>query len=442
MNVFDKIIGYSAEKEELKQICDILINREFYSNLGVNPPTGLFLYGEPGVGKTLMANTLCEATGFKVFICRKNETNGKFIDTIKNTFELASKETPSIVLLDDIDKFSETNIPRSNSEEYVTVQTCIDEYKNKNIFVIATANDIYTFPDSLIRAGRFDRKIEIKAPRGKDSEGIIKYFLANKKFVEDLDIKLVSRLLSGKSCAELESIINDAGIFAGYERSSYITNNHITKACICRMYDIPIFKILYKDNLNINLNYYNDSSSTVYHEASHVLVAEALAPESVTISSILHIDGEDDDEINRGFTNTYKPDKINMKYWINSRICILLAGKAGIEYKFGINDMGVESDLKDVNNILYDQINREGIYGFDTITQPYDDNSDNILALSEFIRINLEKDYYELVKNIISSNALLLEGIAKELAENIIIDMYDIKRIINKYGIIRFSIKN
>ena len=72
MKVFDNIIGYTAEKMELEQISDILIHHKEYEKLGVKPPTGLLLYGKPGVGKTLMADALSKASGLKSFICRKN----------------------------------------------------------------------------------------------------------------------------------------------------------------------------------------------------------------------------------------------------------------------------------------------------------------------------------------------------------------------------------
>ena len=70
MSKFDMIIGYNAVKTELKQIADTLRNREYYEKLGVSAPRGLLLHGEPGVGKSLMAAAIIEASGRKAFICR------------------------------------------------------------------------------------------------------------------------------------------------------------------------------------------------------------------------------------------------------------------------------------------------------------------------------------------------------------------------------------
>ena len=173
MNAFRKVIGYEQVKQELMQIADTLKNHEVYEALGVSSPRGLLLHGVPGVGKSLMAQCLIEESGREAFACRKTEPNGKFVGTIKEVFEKAAESAPSIVYLDDMDKFANDDERHRNSEEFVTVQSCIDELRGKEVFVLATANETRCLPDSLTRAGRFDRVIEVEAPEGKDAERII-----------------------------------------------------------------------------------------------------------------------------------------------------------------------------------------------------------------------------------------------------------------------------
>lgn len=146
MNAFDKIIGYSAIKKELRQISDTLKNKDVYAGLGVSAPNGLLLYGEPGVGKSLMASAIIEESGRKVFTCRKDKPNGDFVKEIKATFDKAAENAPSIVYLDDMDKFTNGDERHPDAEEYVTVQSCIDEVKGKQVFVLATANNIRCLP--------------------------------------------------------------------------------------------------------------------------------------------------------------------------------------------------------------------------------------------------------------------------------------------------------
>ena len=177
MDSFDRIIGYKKEKAELKQIADTLVNREIYHNLGVKPPSGLLLNGIPGVGKTLMAESLIESTGLPVLVCRKDKTNAEFIKAIKTTFEKALEKAPAIVFLDDLDKFANSDYTCRDAEEFVTVQTCIDKNKGKGIFVLATCNDVKKLPPSLSRTGRFDRIINLEPPSLEDSIGIIEHYL-------------------------------------------------------------------------------------------------------------------------------------------------------------------------------------------------------------------------------------------------------------------------
>ena len=169
MKAMDKIIGYSSIKRELRQISDTLKNREAYDKLGVSSPRGLLLYGEPGVGKSLMAAAIIEESGRPAYICRKDKPNGDFVKYIKETFDKAAENAPSIVFLDDMDKFTNGDERHPDAEEYVTVQSCIDEVRGKEVFVLATVNNIRNLPRSLRRAGRFDRTIEVEAPRGRDA---------------------------------------------------------------------------------------------------------------------------------------------------------------------------------------------------------------------------------------------------------------------------------
>ena len=97
MKEFDQIIGYASTKKELIRIADILRNEEPYAKLGVSVPKGLLLYGEAGVGKTLMANCLIQASGRKVFTCRKNQPDGDFTKAVQAIFAEAAANAPSIV---------------------------------------------------------------------------------------------------------------------------------------------------------------------------------------------------------------------------------------------------------------------------------------------------------------------------------------------------------
>ena len=183
MRAFDQIIGYENIKEELRWYCDILKYPKKYKALGVSGPSGLLLYGEPGVGKSLMAKCFITESGRKTYTIRKHLPNGDFIKEIKSIFDEATANTPSIVFLDDVDKFANCDYNHTDAEEYVTIQACMDECKGKDVFVIATANDENYLPESLRRKGRFDKELEVDIPTLKEAEEIIRFYLKDKKVV-------------------------------------------------------------------------------------------------------------------------------------------------------------------------------------------------------------------------------------------------------------------
>ena len=205
---FESIIGYKAIKLELSRIIDQLKHPDKYAELGVTEPHGLLLHGVPGVGKSTMAQSIIEASNRKAFVCRKDKSNGDFVNEIVRVFDEAAGAEPSVILLDDLDKFANEDERHCDAEEFVTVQSCIDKVKDKRVFVVATANNIRKLPGSLTRPGRFDHILELRSPEGQDAEDIVAFYLSKKSYVADMDVKRIARLLEGRSCAQLESVVN------------------------------------------------------------------------------------------------------------------------------------------------------------------------------------------------------------------------------------------
>lgn len=424
-NAFDKIIGYENIKEELMQITDVLTNPDVYSNLGVVSPSGLLLYGDPGRGKTLMAQCLIKACGRNTVTCRKDQPNGDFTKHIKNCFKKAADNAPSILLLDDLDKFSNSDYNCRDTEEYVAVQSCIDVIKGKDVFVLATVNDMDKLPKSLYRAGRFDRIIKIDSPTGEDAVKIIRHYLGKKKFRIEPDPQFIAEVLNGCSCAKLETVINEAAIYAGAERSDRITTKHFVQAAMCVAFDVH--ENCYAKNADL-CKYLNSASSRatqrVYHEAGHAVVSEILDPGSITIVSILG-DGREAGGITV-YTNLNKDwDPLA---FTEQRIVSGLGGIAGMECKFGIMTCGAGEDLYSVYKKVKDLLSDDCVYGLSNYSFGYRD--------SEYKKHNLEvlcaakmEEYYHKAKEIILQNRELFEAIAHALAEKITITKMDIQEI-------------
>ncbi len=425
MSAFDRIIGYEQTKRELMQISDILRHYEYYEKFGVACPKGLLLYGKPGVGKTLMAECLIEDSERTMFICRKDKARNMFVEDIKATFEEAKKCAPSIILLDDMDKFSNEDERQKNTEEYVTVQSCIDDLKGASVYVIATVNNRRTLPDSLIRAGRFDKTIEVCVPRGEEANEIIRHYLQNKKVNLDINIKTVTRIMEGASCAELESVINEAALYAGYERSETIEMRHFVKASMQIIYR----KQLYENDEN-NLGVYNEYAQTVYHEAGHVVVSEILragsvafvalvqSRESVAGTTICHID-------------TSMPNLEEMK----KSIMIRMAGKAASEYKWGNIDSGSKDDIQCAFKRLKEMFGELCVGGFQYYSNEYEDSEQKTANCEQAITLKME-EYYQKARAIVTRNQEFLDKVACELHEKKFLTELDIRRIREQCNII------
>ena len=105
MGPFDKVIGYRRVVSELERIASVLVDPSPYERLGARVPNGLLIAGEPGLGKTLMARCFVEAAGCPCVTLRRTVAGNEFLDQIRDAFVRAAEEAPSIIFLDDLDKF-------------------------------------------------------------------------------------------------------------------------------------------------------------------------------------------------------------------------------------------------------------------------------------------------------------------------------------------------
>lgn len=414
---FDKIIGYEDVKAEMKIICDSMKNPDKYKKLGAAVPRGILLWGEPGIGKSLLARTFCEESGRTWFVVRKDKPDGEFVNYIKEMFDRAKEAAPSIVFLDDMDKFTNGDRNHKDAEEYVTVQTCIDNVKESDVFVISTVNDKYVLPDSLLRPGRFDKVVKMKSPEGEDAVKIVSYFLKNKQVSDDVNAREIARILDGRSCAELETIVNEAGMYAAFDNRDKISHSDLIRACLRYIYRAP--QTLISDNPD-------EVDIVACHEAGHAVVAEILDPGSVSLISVA---GFGNSSAN-GITSIYKPEG----YWkskrlMEHRVIGILGGKAATEIVSGEVDMGSNSDINRAFDIIERFVDNVCAYGFDSFVRG-DSSSIPSENRDRMIVKEIEK-YYQEAKKVLIDNRAFLDELTKELIDKQTLTGSDILRIKN-----------
>ncbi|MBP0989564.1 MAG: AAA family ATPase [Oscillospiraceae bacterium] len=402
MSAFDNIIGYRREKEELIRMCDALQHPEKYEALGVRLPPALLLYGAPGLGKTLFANTLIEESGLPCFACRKDRADGDFVASIAETFSNAAANAPSIVFLDDMDKFAEDNLQQdSNKEEFATIQSCMENVRGKRVFVLATANDIENIPESLMRVGRLGRQIEFSAPSESDAAEIIRHYCCGKPISKEMSAETLARILNGKSCAVLEEVVNEAGLLAGYENSSEIGRDHLIRAVLQ-----TVFQIVPNDEPTDARR----KSLMAYHEAGHAVAALSFGQKIGIISYNAY------DLVGVCAVNNAK---VMMTFRdILNDATVSLAGKAAVELKFGEADNGCGKDIGEATERIRGAMTKNCAvgfgYGYDR--HSYDNRQawDRVESISRKL-YDIIDDCYQKAMCILKSNVELLDAIASEL---------------------------
>lgn len=415
MSAFDRIIGYQTIKEELLQICDMIHNREIYENLGAKLPQGILLYGDPGLGKSLMAKSFITESGLPAYIVRRDKGSDDFIGKITDTFEKAKKNAPAIVLLDDMDKFANEDDRHIDAEEYVAVQAGIDEVKGCNVFVFATVNEIRKLPRSLIRSGRFDRKIGVNSPTDRDAEEIIKYYLGQKKVSDNVNMDDLVKMVSYGSCAELETILNEAAIGAAYARKEKIEMDDLVKSVLRMQYDAP-------DNFTKKSS--DALKEIALHEAGHLVVSEILTPGSVGMAS-LRTAGRDS---TGGFIHRCMPVTRRAHH-----ILISLAGKAAVElYYSGVCASGCQSDIRKAADNIRDAISESGTGGFgmiDVANHRFPESSESFNSRNEsVVHAELERYMFK-AREILIKNRDFLEKAAQMLSEKETLLYSDIRKL-------------
>ncbi len=413
---FDEIIGYEEIKKELRMISDMLNHPEIYRKLGAGMNDGLILSGKPGTGKTTMANCLIQSTDRKAFVIRKKGSDGEFIQKIGKTFEDAMENTPSIVLLDDLDKFSDKDDER-DAEEFVAVQSYIDETKHSDVFVIATVNNVRKIPDSLLRAGRLGKRLKIRVPNKKEATDIVRHYLDKSHMSEGMDAKSIARMLDRESCATLESVINNAAMKAAFHRQDKVTMQNIVDSCLDLVFEAPECEESLSEDIRKKI---------AYHEAGHAVVSELLDPGSVSIISIREVHG------NYGFVRYSRSEENSdtSADYNEAMIKASLAGKATTEIVFGEADMGDNADLHNAFDMAKHLVDNHCMFGFQNWIE--DDNA--AVAAENRNRamvMVLERNYLE-VKKLLVDHRDLLDRMAMELIKETTLVYSDVQRIISE----------
>ncbi|CAC27047.1 26S proteasome AAA-ATPase subunit [Guillardia theta] len=239
---FNDIGGLETQILEIKEAIETPFNKpEIFYNIGIDPPKGVILYGEPGTGKTLLAKAIASKTKANFIKITGSELVQKFLGEgprlVRDLFKTAHKLSPCIIFMDEIDAIG-TIRTDSHSEGEKEVQRTMLELlnqldgftTNQNIKIIMATNRIDTLDPALIRPGRIDRKIEFSLPDDRTINKILT--VHTKKMNVGKDVNLISFLTSKDyvSGADIKAFCTEAALIALGKRRIHLIQDDFNEA--------------------------------------------------------------------------------------------------------------------------------------------------------------------------------------------------------------------
>lgn len=439
---FKDVAGIDSEKQELMEVVEFLKNKDKFKSLGARVPRGVLLSGEPGTGKTLLARAVAGEANVPFFATSGSDFSGIIVGLgvakIKEIFDLAKRNAPCILFIDEIDAIGQSRSKHSfndNDREQTLNQLLIemDGFANDTgIIVIAATNRPDMLDAALLRPGRFDRQIHIDLPNLEGRRDILELHAKKFKINDNVSMMDVARGTTGFSGADLENLLNEAALHAVRAEHKSVEQSDIEEARD---------KILMGPKKNRKMRP-EDIKLTAYHEAGHAFVGlhydgivdpihkATIIPRGRALGMVQHLPID---------------DKVSMTIEeVRATLSVDLAGRASEEVFFGKNKIttGAESDIAMATRIarrsittagLSDKIGMVAINQANTFGQriALENASEKTAEMVDAEIKNWLDVAYKDAKNLVSKNKAKVEKLAKALLDKETLSGDEIRAIIS-----------
>ena len=446
---FDDMAGNAEAKDEVVEIVDFLKNPERYAALGAKIPKGVLLVGPPGTGKTLLAKAVAGEANVPFFSVSGSSFIEMFVGVgasrVRDLFENAKKEAPSIIFIDEIDAIGKSRangmVGGGNDEREQTLNQLLAEMDGFNsdsspVIVLAATNRPEVLDPALLRPGRFDRQVLVDKPDFEGRVEILKVHIKNIKLARNVDLFEVSKLTAGLAGADLANIVNEAALLAGRNDKKEVEQSDFLEAVERSIAGLE------KKSRRISPK---EKKIVAYHESGHALIAEITkGAKKVTKVSI----------IPRGLAalgytlNTPEENKYLMqKHELLAEVDVLLGGRAAEAVFLGEISTGASNDLERATDIIKAMVSYYGmtdVAGLMVLekqrnvflngglgsTREY--SEEMAQKMDSYIKTILN-ERFEAVKESLETYREAIENIVKELFEKENIDGEKVREIITEY---------
>ena len=357
---FKDVAGCDEEKEELAEIVDFLKDPKSYTAMGARIPKGVLLVGPPGTGKTLLARAVAGEAGVPFFSISGSDFVEMYVGVgasrVRDLFERAKKNAPSILFIDEIDAVGRhrgAGMGGGHDEREQTLNQLLIEMDgfgpNEGVIIIAATNRPDILDPALLRPGRFDRQLTVGRPDIKGREEILRVHAKNKPLAPDVDLATIAKSTAGFTGADLENLLNEAALLAARRKKKAITMSEVEEATV---------KVVVGTEKKSHKISDKEKKLTAYHEAGHAVATYftegqdpvheiSIIPRGMAGGYTMHLPEED---------KTYTSKNEMLGYLV-----VLLGGRVAESVVLGDISTGASNDLERATAMARDMVTRYGM---------------------------------------------------------------------------------
>jgi cell division protease FtsH len=357
---FDDVAGADESKEELQEIVEFLKNPQKFIRIGARIPKGVFLFGAPGTGKTLMAQAVAGEAGVPFFSISGSDFVEMFVGVgaarVRDLFEQAKKNAPCIVFIDEIDAVGRhrgAGLGGGHDEREQTLNQLLVEMDgfstNEGIILMASTNRPDILDPALLRPGRFDRHILIDRPDVKGREAILKVHVKDKPIKDEVNLEILAKRTPGFTGADLANLVNEAALLTARRGKDEIGMEELEES---------IERVIAGPEKKARVISDKEKRLVAYHEAGHALVSYFL-PHTDKLHKVSIIP--------RGRAGGYTlllPEEDRnyiTKSYLLDQVTTLLGGRVAEALVLNDVSTGAQNDLERASSIVRKMITEYGM---------------------------------------------------------------------------------